>query len=93
VVPFNGTLLAHDWELEVLALFYTLLYSCRMNREGEDQIWWFLLIKKSSRLNLSIIFWYGKRLVIFLGRVFGVPRHLLECHFYLDSGAREDPHY
>ena len=33
-------LLVHDWELEVLASFYTLLYSHRMRREGEDKIWW-----------------------------------------------------
>ena len=32
--------LVHDWELEVLASFYTLLYSHRMSREGEDKIWW-----------------------------------------------------
>jgi hypothetical protein len=32
--------LVHDWELEVLASFYTLLYSYRMSREGEDKIWW-----------------------------------------------------
>ena len=32
--------LVHNWEVEVLASFYTLLYSHRMRREGEDQIWW-----------------------------------------------------
>jgi hypothetical protein len=32
--------LVHDWELEVLASFYTLLYLYRMSREGEDKIWW-----------------------------------------------------
>jgi hypothetical protein len=32
--------LVHDWELETLASFYTLLYSYRMSREGEDKIWW-----------------------------------------------------
>jgi hypothetical protein len=32
--------LVYDWELEVLASFYTLLYSHRMSREGEDKIWW-----------------------------------------------------
>jgi hypothetical protein len=34
--------LAHDWELEVLASSYSLLYSFRMHREGEDKIWWIL---------------------------------------------------
>jgi hypothetical protein len=32
--------LVHDWESEVLASFYTLLYFHRMIREGEDKIWW-----------------------------------------------------
>jgi hypothetical protein len=32
--------LVHDWELEVLTSLYTLLYSHRMRREGEDKIWW-----------------------------------------------------
>jgi hypothetical protein len=30
--------LVHDWELKVLASFYTLLYSHRMRREGEDKL-------------------------------------------------------
>jgi hypothetical protein len=32
--------LAHDWEVDVLASFYTLLYSHRVSREGEDKLWW-----------------------------------------------------
>ena len=32
--------LVHDWELEVLASFYTLLYSFRVHKEGEHEIWW-----------------------------------------------------
>jgi len=31
---------AHDWEVEVLASFFSLLYSSRVDREGEDQLWW-----------------------------------------------------
>jgi hypothetical protein len=31
---------AHDWEADVLASFFTLLYSIRVGREGEDQPWW-----------------------------------------------------
>jgi hypothetical protein len=27
---------AHDWEVDVLASFFTLLYSTRVDREGED---------------------------------------------------------
>lgn len=31
---------AHDWEVDVLASFFTLLYSLRVGSEGEDQLWW-----------------------------------------------------
>ena len=27
---------AHDWEMDVLALFFNLLYSFRVRQEGED---------------------------------------------------------
>jgi hypothetical protein len=33
---------AHDWEVDALASFFTLLYSMRVGREGEDQLWWSL---------------------------------------------------
>jgi hypothetical protein len=32
--------LVHDWKVDVLASFYTLLYSHKMRREREDKIWW-----------------------------------------------------
>jgi hypothetical protein len=31
---------AHDWEVEVLASFFTLLYSIRVRSEGDDKLWW-----------------------------------------------------
>jgi hypothetical protein len=31
---------AHDWEMDVLASIFNLLYSNRMRREGEDKLWW-----------------------------------------------------
>jgi hypothetical protein len=31
---------AHDWEVDVLASFFFLLYSTRVNYDGEDQLWW-----------------------------------------------------
>jgi len=31
---------AYDWEMDVLASFFSLLYSSRVDREGEDQLWW-----------------------------------------------------
>jgi hypothetical protein len=30
----------HDWEVDVLAPFFSLLYSSKVDREGEDQFWW-----------------------------------------------------
>jgi hypothetical protein len=32
---------AHDWEVDVLASFFSLLYSTRVNCDGEDQLWWY----------------------------------------------------
>jgi len=31
---------AHDWEVDVLASFFTLLYSIRFDRDGVDKLWW-----------------------------------------------------
>jgi hypothetical protein len=41
-VQWNVTFIrrVHDWEVEALASFYTLLYSHTMRWEGEDRMWW-----------------------------------------------------
>lgn len=31
---------AHDWKVDVFALFFNLLYSLRVRREGEDKLCW-----------------------------------------------------
>jgi hypothetical protein len=31
---------AHDWEVDVFASFFRVLYSVRVRREGEDKLWW-----------------------------------------------------
>jgi len=31
---------AYDWEVDVLASFFTLLYSIKLDRGGEDKLWW-----------------------------------------------------
>jgi len=31
---------AHDWEVDVFASFFNLLYSVRMRRDGVDKLWW-----------------------------------------------------
>jgi hypothetical protein len=34
------TRLLHDWEVEILASFYSLLYSIKFRGVGEDKLWW-----------------------------------------------------
>jgi hypothetical protein len=70
--------LVHNWELEVLASFYTLLYSHRMRRDEEDK-------RGNSMLDHFIIFLQSKRLLLFLGRLFGIQRHLQE---WISSSGR-----
>jgi hypothetical protein len=48
LVPNSGSLqwdinfiqAAHDWEEEVLASFFTLLYSIRVRNQGDNKLWW-----------------------------------------------------
>jgi hypothetical protein len=39
------TRLIHDWEVEVLTLFYRCLYDCKMRGVGDDKLWWLPLCK------------------------------------------------
>jgi hypothetical protein len=39
-------LAAQDWEVDVLASFFSLLYSSKLDCEGEDQLWWSLSHKE-----------------------------------------------
>ena len=50
-VQWNVTFIrrVHDWEVEVLASFYTLLYSHTMRGEGEDRMWWIPSRRENSR--------------------------------------------
>jgi hypothetical protein len=32
---------AHDWQVDDLAAFFSLLYSTKVNCDGEDQLWWY----------------------------------------------------
>ena len=34
------TRMVHDWEVEVLASFYSCLYSHKFSGVGEDKLWW-----------------------------------------------------
>jgi hypothetical protein len=31
---------AHDWEVDILTSFFSLLYSISLDRDGEDKLWW-----------------------------------------------------
>jgi hypothetical protein len=31
---------AHDWEVDVFASFFKVLYSVRVRQEGKDKLWW-----------------------------------------------------
>ena len=66
--------LIHDWEVDMVASFYSLLYSFRSRREGEDKLWW-----KPSRKGTLDVRSYHKIITykdnpLFLGRAFGRQR-------------------
>ena len=73
--------LIHDWEVEVLALFYQCLYSCKLREDGEDKLWWVPSCKGVSRLSFSIELSQPTGPYPFLGRVFGDQRLLREWRF------------
>jgi hypothetical protein len=43
--------LVHDWEVEVLASFYSRLYSHKLRGIGEDKLWWIPLSKGVFEVN------------------------------------------
>jgi hypothetical protein len=52
-IVFNH--LIHDWEVEVLALFYKRLYSHKCRGVGEDKLWWVHSSKGS--FEVSSFYW------------------------------------
>jgi hypothetical protein len=62
---------AHDWEVDVLTYFFTLLYSIRVRSERGRT-------KGSLWLVLSIRFFLAKRKILSPGEVFGGPRFPLK---------------
>jgi hypothetical protein len=65
---------AHDWEVDILASFFSLLYSTRViGKTGSGGL---LLIKENLMLDLSTRFLLAKRIFIFPGKVYGGPRFL-----------------
>jgi hypothetical protein len=67
---------AHDWELDVVASFFSLLYSLRVRRAGEDKLWWNPSFKENLMLDPSTGFLLVMLVGPFPGRVFGGPRLL-----------------
>ena len=45
------TRLIHDWEVEVLASFYSCLYSYKVRGVGEDKLWWVPSSKGSFKVS------------------------------------------
>jgi hypothetical protein len=62
---------AHDWEVDVFASFYKILYSARVRRESEDKMWWVPSKRGYLRLDPSIVPWFVVKAFASLGRVFG----------------------
>ena len=82
--------LVHDWKVDVLASFFTLLYSHRMRRDREDEIWWVLSCKgkfdmssfyKTLTCNENFLFHWKS--------IWRTKAPLRVVFFHLDGGARE----
>jgi hypothetical protein len=63
----------HDWDVEVLASFFTLLYSIRVRSEGDDKLWW---TPHKGKFDVSSFYKVlaCKEKASFLGKVFGGPK-------------------
>jgi hypothetical protein len=62
---------AHDWEVDVFASFFNLLYSFRLRQGGEDKLRWDPPREGCLTLDLSITSLYLMIALPSLGRVFG----------------------
>jgi hypothetical protein len=77
------TCLIHDWEVEVIASFYSRLYSYKFRGVGEDKLWWVPSSKGSFKVRsfYRVLMSHGP--FLFLGKAFRRPRLHLEWHFLL----------
>jgi hypothetical protein len=65
------TRLIHDWEVEILALFYSCLYSFEFRGIGEEKLWW--IPSSKDAFKVSSYYW-----VLSSHGSFGGPRLRLE---------------
>jgi hypothetical protein len=84
--------LVHDWEVDVLASFYTLLYPHNMRRDREDVSWW--VPSRKGKFDGSFFY---KTLtcnenLIPLKEYLADKGSFESGFFRLDGGAREGPY-
>ena len=77
------THLVHDWEVEVLALFYSCFYSYKLRGVGEDKLWWIPLSKGVFEVSSFYRVLSSHAHLPFLGKAFGGLRLHLEWRFLL----------
>jgi hypothetical protein len=81
----------NDWQVVVFVLFFNLLYSVRVRREGEDKLWW-----THSKKSLFVVSSFYSVLVYsddipFHGKIIWQTKvPLSETFFALVGGPRED---
>jgi len=85
---------AHDWEVDVLASFFTLLYSIRLDRDGKDKLWW----SPSRKGKFDVRSFYKilayKATTNFPWKSFWRTKVSFKSGlFHLGSSSREDPYF
>jgi hypothetical protein len=82
---------AHDWEVDVLVSFFTLLYSTRVDHEGEDQLWW----SPSHKGKFDVRSFYKaltcKEALHFPWKSIWRSKVSLKVAFFAGGNAKEDP--
>jgi hypothetical protein len=87
-VSFTHT--AQNWEVDVLASFYTLLHCHRVSREGEDKLWWAPSHKKKFDVSSFYKILFVKMYFLFLKEYLANQNSFESGFFRLLGGFRED---
>jgi hypothetical protein len=77
----------HDWEVEVVSVFFELLYSQRVRQGGEDKICWIPSKRKSFEVKSYYQVLSTPVSSLFLGRVFGKLRLPSRVAFFVWTAA------